>query len=92
MGILSWLFKTVVLDFLWEKGVLVVTWIISFFRERSIRDVIANKNKAQAKKVRTAAEEIKLLLKEGKPVPPELKEKLREESRNLIRGSLIQRL
>lgn len=88
MNFFAWLIKTVVLDFLWEKGVSLVSWLIAFFKERGVRKKIEEDNRSQADIVRALADQIKALEKAGKEVPDELKEKFREANRKLIRESL----
>lgn len=92
MGILSWLLKTVVLDFLWEKGGQLLSWLFSFLKERSLRKEIEEENMGLAAEVQRIADEIKALQKAGLPVSEELKEKFREANRKLIRNSFTDAL
>lgn len=71
------------------KNILVsiTTWIYDFFKTKKEREVLEEKNLTQAQKVEAISEEVKKLLREGKEVPQELKDKLREESRILVNGT-----
>lgn len=55
-------------------------WIMTYVS----RSKLQKDNDTQADKVQKIADEIKLLQANGKPIPPELLEKLRSESRKLI--------
>ena len=59
----------------------------SFLREKKELKKGQDQRKDQAVSVEQIAAEIQKLIDEGKPVPEELKEKLRQESRKLIRKS-----
>ena len=73
-----------VLNFIWGKLIDGAARLYSWFKERTIRKKIVDENMSQAEKIEKLAEEIKKLIKEGKPVPAELEQKLADESRKLI--------
>lgn len=58
-------------------------YAIDYIESRKAR----KKYDEQAQAIMTTAEQIKKLLQEGKPVPQELKDKLRDESKKLIDGT-----
>jgi hypothetical protein len=80
---LNWLVAPV-LNWLLGKATSLVGWIYESIKEWWTRRQIAKGNMSQAELVQQIANQIKKLEAEGKEVPPELKEKLREESRKLI--------
>jgi hypothetical protein len=61
--------------------------IFGWFKKIAKYKRIEKENESKGAAVESAAEQVKKLLREGKEVPPELKEKLREESRRLVDGS-----
>lgn len=62
-------------------------WITDFFKVKKEREDLSKKNRNQAEIVDALSKQIQQLMREGKPVPQELKDKLREESRILISGT-----
>lgn len=82
----SWALK-VGLNWAWGKISGLFLWLYENFKAKKEYKKIKEQNSEQAKKVESAADEIKKLLAAGQPVPEELKEKLREESRRLIDGA-----
>lgn len=86
---MSWLtsiLAKVGLNFLWEKASGLFSkffkWVSLYYKEYKRKKA----NEAQADKIEKIRLEIIALMKAGKPVPPELTEKLREENRRLING------
>jgi len=76
-----------ILEWVYGKVALLTVWLVQKFAamQSMKREETANDN--QAAKVENVAEKIRELLRQGLPIPPELKEQLREESRRLIRDS-----
>jgi len=61
--------------------------LIADYKEKQHRKQLIKDNMAQAAIVKAISDEIKKLKAQGKPVPAELKERLRVESRKLINTS-----
>ena len=82
---MSWLYKIlggVVADIASK----LVAWVSDFISTYFKFSKEKKENEDQAAKVQSIADQIKQLIKDGKDVPPELKDKLREESRRLNSG------
>lgn len=62
-------------------------WIWDYVETKFRRKSIEKDNDTQADKVQSAADKIKELIKNGQPVPEELKDELRRESRKLVDDS-----
>lgn len=60
-----------------------ISWLVSFFQKIARYKKIETDNNNQAKTVQSVADQIKQLLKDGKPIPPELTERLLEENSKL---------
>lgn len=73
-----------VLNFIWGKLLSGAARLYSWFKERKVRQEIVDENMSQAERVEKLAEEIKFLIKEGKPVPAELEQRLSDETRKLL--------
>jgi hypothetical protein len=89
-SILTWLFKKVILEFLWQKGQMLLDLLFKWIEEYKKRKEIVKENDKQAAIVEAIAEEIKKLINAGQPVPPELYEKLQVESRKLVYRSDVE--
>lgn len=76
-----------VLDWLWGKASELISMAVEYFKKKSAYKEIDKENKDQASKVTSASDEVKRLVEAGLPVPEELKEKMREESRRLVDGT-----
>jgi hypothetical protein len=83
-SILQWFIKKFLVEFLWDKLIAGIDRLLEFIKEYQRRNEIVKDNDNQAAIVEAIADQIKALLKEGKPVPPELYEKLKVESRKLV--------
>ena len=79
----AWFVKKVLVEFLWDKLMAGVQKLSDWIAEYKKRKEIVSDNDKQAMVVEAIADEIKKLLKAGQPVPPELYEKLKVESRKL---------
>lgn len=79
----AWFVKKVLVEFLWDKLMAGVQKLSDWITEYKKRKEIVEDNDKQAMVVEAIADEIKKLLKAGQPVPPELYEKLKVESRKL---------
>jgi hypothetical protein len=78
----------VFLDWLWGKSSELFTFLLEKIKRYFEYKDIIEENKAQADIVESIRMEIINLIKNGKPVPEELKERLRVESRRLIDSSI----
>ena len=66
-----------------------ISWIVEVIKRYADYKKIGKENDVQADKVKAISEEIKKLISEGKEVPEELKQRLRDESRRLIDAGRI---
>jgi hypothetical protein len=83
----AWLVKTVLIDFLWNKLVLGYGLLLRWIEEYKKRGEIVKDNDQQAALVESIAAEIRKLIEAGLPVPKELSDRLKAESRKLIDGT-----
>lgn len=77
---------TPVLNFIFNKVVLGIGALIRFITEYHTRKKIVEKDLGQAEVVEKIAEEIRNLVKAGKPVPAELEKRLVDESAKINLG------
>ena len=61
-----------------------LSWVVDLIKRYADYKKIGKENYMQADKVKAISDEIKKLISEGKEVPEELKQRLRDESRRLI--------
>ena len=83
-AIVQWFIKKFLAEFLWDKLLIGISRILDWIKEYKTRQDIVKDNDKQAAVVEAIAEEIKALLNAGQPVPLELYEKLKDESRKLV--------
>jgi hypothetical protein len=82
----SWLIK-IITALIANWGGKLLSFIVDLIKRYAEYKKIGDENNMQADKVKAISEEIKKLISEGKEVPEELKQRLRDESRRLISGS-----
>ena len=86
---MSWLSGAVIkaaLEWVYGKVVDLFSFISNQIKFWLEANKISKENERLADAVQTTADEIRKLIEAGQPVPDALREKLREESRNLIHG------
>lgn len=89
---MSWLVSALVkpvLEFVFAKLALGISALTKFIIEYKKRKDIVDEKKKQADVVQAIADQIKQLMKEGKPVPPELEQRLLDESSKIIIGKPV---
>ena len=89
---MAWLASVLVqpiLNFLWAKVALGAVALTAFVAEYIRRKKIVDKNLEQANTVEAIAAEIQALLAAGKPVPPELEQRLVDESSKIVLGKPV---
>lgn len=77
------------LDWLYGKTVELFSFLIGKIKDHFKYKDIIEKNTEQADRIDAIRNEIINLIKNGRPVPASLKERLRDESRRLADGSNI---
>ena len=79
----SWIVKLLT-ALITNWGGKLVEWVAGIIQRYVEYKKIGKENDMQADKVKAISDEIKKLISEGKEVPEELKQRLRDESRRLI--------
>lgn len=87
MSFLTGLFSKLLpyaLDWVWGKLTVLADYLIEYFSMKKSK----TKREEMATTVKEIADEIKRLKLAGEPIPEELKEKLREKSKDLVRSNI----
>ena len=80
---MTWLVSALItplLNFVWNKVILGVVELVKWAAERAKRRTIVNDNDKQADVIEGIAQQIRDLVRAGKPVPPELEKRMLDES------------